>query len=219
MRRANGTPASPTAITNGQFLGFIDFTGYAGTAYASPNRVEIAAFATENWDATHQGSGIAFNVVTKGGTQQATGMSFIANSGSVGIGLFGTLGFAGVGDGTASIQTHEEAMVGNLRLGTSTGPTFTQGSGAPVGTSAVADLYLRNDGTAGAVGYIAPPGGSHIALGASIWNAGTVTTIGPNITLVAGTLSATSPLLPLCNGDPGPILMDDGNGQCIGVPI
>ena len=196
QRRANGTPGTLTAITSGQFLGFLDFSGYTGAAYAAPNRVEIGGFATENWDATHQGSGIAFNVVTQGTTTPANGMSFVSTSGTLGQALFGSLGASGVPDGTAAIQTHETLLAGAVELGVSTGPQIIQGSGAPPGgTVAVSTLYLRNNGAAGTGLYYASAGGSYVAIDnpVSQWSAGTVTTVSPSGSLAAGTLTIPAP--------------------------
>ncbi len=195
MRRADGTAAAPTAVQSGEFLGGLFMTGYTGAAYAQPNRVEIVGYATETWDATRQGSGIAFNVVTKGGTVQANGMTFLSNAGSIGIALFGSLGASGVADGAAPIQTHEALLAGSVELGVSTGPTITQGAGAPAGTVTAADLYIRNDGSAGAGLYFANAGGTHVAIDnpAPQWNAGTVTTVAPSGSLAAGTLSIPAP--------------------------
>lgn len=104
----------------------------------------------------------------------------------------------------------------NWRLGTVTvlsGLTLTSGT-----LAVTAAPQQWNAGTVTALGTNLSITGTTLNVH-EIWNAGTVSTIGDNVTLTAGTLSASAPLLPLCNGDPGPVLMDDGNGQCIGVPI
>lgn len=55
------------------------------------------------------------------------------------------------------------------------------------------------------------------------WEAGTVTALGPNLSISGTTLEVSLPaggVLPLVNGDlPGPSLIADPSGQCVGVPL
>ena len=55
------------------------------------------------------------------------------------------------------------ATAASLRVGTLTGPTWTQGTGAPTSTQPVGSLYSRTDGAAGTTFYVSRGGGA--------WNA------------------------------------------------
>jgi len=68
VRRANGTPASPTMILSGQILGEISFQGYNSGAVDFQYGAEILALADEDFDTTGQtGSSLYFYVAPIGG--------------------------------------------------------------------------------------------------------------------------------------------------------
>lgn len=73
FRRASGTLASPTAVTNTSPLGTIGWRGY-GTSFTN-RRAEISGVATETWTNTAQGTSLDFKVTATGGTTTATAMT------------------------------------------------------------------------------------------------------------------------------------------------
>lgn len=85
FRRAQGTQASPTAITSGVSLGSVGWRGYGSTAYASGSRVLIQAVASQTWTDTAQGTYLGFSTTPNGSTSIAERMR-IQNSGNVSIG-------------------------------------------------------------------------------------------------------------------------------------
>lgn len=56
LRKARGTPAAPTAVQSGDFLGAIDFAGRGSTSYSGSTAI-LAAQATENWTDIARGYG------------------------------------------------------------------------------------------------------------------------------------------------------------------
>lgn len=85
MRKANGTAASPSALTTGSVLGTVAYSGYGATSYASGARAAIGSYAEENWTDTAQGARISFWTTTSG-TSSTTERMRIDNAGNVGIG-------------------------------------------------------------------------------------------------------------------------------------
>ena len=84
-RRANGTAAAPTAVSAGNYLGFLSSWGYGTTAYAPGSQVRIGLMASENWTDTARGTHLVFDTTTNGSTALAERMR-IDNAGNVGIG-------------------------------------------------------------------------------------------------------------------------------------
>lgn len=84
-RKASGTKASPTAVTNSQALMFIGARGYTGTSFTSGSKASIMMSASENWSDTNQGTKVGIFTTTNGGTTSAERMR-IENNGYVGIG-------------------------------------------------------------------------------------------------------------------------------------
>ncbi|QDK37568.1 tail fiber domain-containing protein [Bdellovibrio sp. NC01] len=84
-RKAGGTKASPTAVTNAQTLMFIGARGYTGTAFSSASKASLMMSAAENWSDTAQGTKVGIFTTTNGGTTSAERVR-IENNGYVGIG-------------------------------------------------------------------------------------------------------------------------------------
>jgi hypothetical protein len=84
-RRAQGTKASPTALTSGINLLALNGYGYGNTGYSSGSRVQISLRSAEAWTDTAQGTQIVFSTTPAGTTTQTERM-FITSGGNVGIG-------------------------------------------------------------------------------------------------------------------------------------
>ena len=85
LRSANGTAASPTALTNGDVTGQLTFQGYTGSAFTTSHQTGIIGYAAENWSGTNQGDILTFRTTPAGSTTSAERMR-IDNAGNVGIG-------------------------------------------------------------------------------------------------------------------------------------
>jgi len=83
-RRRNGTIASPTAIVDNDVLMRFGGGGYNGTS-VSGNSSQLDFTASEDWDATSQGTDMCFDVTPNGTTSRISAI-FIQNDGDVGIG-------------------------------------------------------------------------------------------------------------------------------------
>jgi hypothetical protein len=81
---ANGTSSAPTVTQNGDNLGQFAATGYNGTAFGG-SKVKVTFVATENWNATSNGTAVAFHTTTNGTTSRQERVR-IDNTGYVGIG-------------------------------------------------------------------------------------------------------------------------------------
>lgn len=81
---ANGTLASPTAVTTDNFLGGYQFGGYAATLWT--RGAQIAGYAAGTWTDTSTPAYIAFQTVPSGATGLLERMR-IDSAGNVGIGM------------------------------------------------------------------------------------------------------------------------------------
>ena len=72
-RYANGTFASPTAVTIGQDIGEFGFGGYKATAFTTSSAANMKATSTENWTDAATGAQLVFSVTpnTTTGSQVA----------------------------------------------------------------------------------------------------------------------------------------------------
>jgi len=86
FRRANGTQASPSALSSGDQIGNLSVFGYGATGYTTTNRGFVAFFADEAWTDAAQGSRITFATTGVGTAAAATERMRIDSSGNVGIG-------------------------------------------------------------------------------------------------------------------------------------
>lgn len=115
------------------------------------------------------------------------------------VGSLAELGLLGDDDGT-----EEVVVVDTVTLGDVFG--LLDASDPPPGPEAGGLLGLLLDDSGG-------------DSSAGLWLVGLVTALGSGLKLTGSTLKATG-MLPLVNGTlPGPVLMADGLGQCIGVPL
>ena len=102
---ANGTLASPTAVTTGNFLGSYQFGGYAATLWTRGAQVSGSAAGT--WTDTSTPANIVFETVPSGSTGFLERMR-IDSSGNVGIGTtsplakLNVIGDIKIGDGSNS---------------------------------------------------------------------------------------------------------------------
>jgi len=81
--KSRGTQAAPTTISSGDNLGYLNYGGYDGAAYAAP--ANMTAKSVETWSATAHGSSLQFNVCAATTTTQVLAMT-IYHNGNVGIG-------------------------------------------------------------------------------------------------------------------------------------
>jgi hypothetical protein len=81
---ANGSASAPTASLAGDNLGQFAATGFNGTAFGG-SKVKVTFIATENWNATSNGTAVAFHTTTNGTTSRQERVR-IDNTGYVGIG-------------------------------------------------------------------------------------------------------------------------------------
>lgn len=68
FRAANGTAASPSALTSGRFIGALAAFGYGSTGYTASARANIIAVATENWTDAAQGTQWVIRTTANGTT-------------------------------------------------------------------------------------------------------------------------------------------------------
>lgn len=80
LQQARGTIASPTAVQSSDSLGTLRFSGRKATAYAAGAQMYV--YASETWDDTHSGTGIAFYTTPTGGTAIAVGL-WVLPSGAI----------------------------------------------------------------------------------------------------------------------------------------
>jgi hypothetical protein len=71
LRRANGSATAPTQILNTQTLGSVNWRGYGASAYGL-NVARVHAVAAQDWDNTHQGASLQFQVTPVGSTTMDT---------------------------------------------------------------------------------------------------------------------------------------------------
>jgi hypothetical protein len=140
---ANGTLASPTAVTTGNFLGSYQFGGYAATLWTRGAQVSGSAAGT--WTDTSTPANIVFETVPSGSTGFLERMR-IDSSGNIGIGTASPANRLSVaGSGTSLFHFLGE------------GNTYYVLRSRNSADSAFADLVLRTDdfvietGTSGAV--------------------------------------------------------------------
>lgn len=74
-RRANGTKASPTAVTNGQTIGKFGFGGYGATGFLSGSAAAVKVRATENWTDTNFGAEFVFQTKANSGGSLTTALT------------------------------------------------------------------------------------------------------------------------------------------------
>jgi len=82
-RRANGTPAVPTALGNGDAIGNLNFRGHDGTNWSSAAVAAIVVSAEETFTPTAQGTRLIFMTNTKGTAPNPIERLRISSSGSV----------------------------------------------------------------------------------------------------------------------------------------
>ena len=131
-RRAQGTAASPSAVTAGLTLGQFNWQGYGATSY-STGRAQILGAAAENWSDTAQGAYLAFWTTAKTTTTIAERMR-IADSGYVGI---GTMSPGAPLDVAGAIQTHGA-------YGSTIQPVLVEDTIACSGSSSVSTQQIPN---------------------------------------------------------------------------
>lgn len=64
--RSKGTASAPSAIANGDTVGYVAGTGYDGSNYAAGATVEVVA--SENWNSTSHGTALVFKTTDNGTT-------------------------------------------------------------------------------------------------------------------------------------------------------
>jgi hypothetical protein len=146
-RAATGTCASPGTgggLAAGKVLLNLQGQGYGTTAYFPTAALEM--WAAETYTDTSHGSYLTLHTTPVGSTVISERVR-VDDSGVLMV------------NQTARVGTNKLQVVGgsthdSLTLGSSTGPTFTTGAGAPTASAPSGSQYIRNDGTVGARVYI-----------------------------------------------------------------
>lgn len=127
----NGTIASPTATTNGQFIGLWSMRGY-GTSLGSAAKAYMGGQATQLWTGSAQGTKLVFATTPNGSTTTTIrqtidqdGTVIIAGNQTVG----GTLSLSGIGGSKQVLQQ------------ISTGTTVTSGA---LDSSFISGIHTQN---------------------------------------------------------------------------
>lgn len=84
-RRARGTLASPTSVSNSDTLAFLSGRGYTGTTFSSPSKATLSLRASENWNDGSNGTAMIFVTTANGGTNNTEKMQ-LTGDGRLGIG-------------------------------------------------------------------------------------------------------------------------------------
>jgi hypothetical protein len=78
LRAANGTAASPTALTTGTTIGQVNFDGYNGSAYVNVT-ASLTIAAAENWTTGAHGTYFSVYVTIPGGTTLVESLRIVGN--------------------------------------------------------------------------------------------------------------------------------------------
>lgn len=127
-KRHNGTVAVPTAVISGDDLFTLQAAGHNGTTFTD-TRGAIRFEATQNWNATQNGTKLVFLTTENGSTVQTARMT-INHDGNVGVGTnipqanFEVMGNAGMGVRTyGNANTFNSHIYGSHAGGTENAPT------------------------------------------------------------------------------------------------
>lgn len=85
IRKANGTPEAPTAVTSNQVLGKFGVFGYGASVFSANQIGSIALIAAENFTDTDNGTHIAFYTTPIGSSSESEVLR-ITESGNIGLG-------------------------------------------------------------------------------------------------------------------------------------
>lgn len=161
--RANGTPGSATAITNGNILNSFAGAGYDGTAWITASRGGMRVVSSENWSATAHGTGLVFSV-TPVTTTTASDVFYINNDGNIGIGTSTPIARVGIASTRSAsfpssggtnftifdntfTDTSSTGTVASIRANVLGTPTFAASSSTTY--TAATTLYVAAPPTAG----------------------------------------------------------------------
>lgn len=139
LRRARGTQGAPSALQNGDEIGYFNTRGHDGTAFAYTTF--IISRATENWSAGSHGSNMGFLVTPNGSTSYTERMT-IGQNGYVGIGITSP-------SGKLSIQQGGSTNADGIRLinGSVTGYLYGDAGGTiHLNNSSSAALAINDTG-------------------------------------------------------------------------
>jgi len=104
-----GTAAALTPLTTGYKMGSLLWMGNRTTTGNMSSAAHVTAFATENWDTTHAGSGISMMTILRGGTSYVTPL-VLTGGGNVIIGNAGQL-FTGDTQGGSKLEVTGKAFI------------------------------------------------------------------------------------------------------------
>lgn len=145
FRRVQGTMASPTATASGT-IGVIGYFGYDGTAF-SASQASITGGTASTWTTSAHPTFISFSTTPTTTTTQVE-VARVSTGGNL---LVGT---------TTDPSTTATIVATQFNV-TSAGPTWTQGSAAPVSTQPKGSIYSQTG--AGTSLYVSDGGGTWIA--------------------------------------------------------
>lgn len=140
-RYANGTYASPTAVTSGQTIGEYGFGGYRATAFSVSATADMKAISTENWTDAATGTKLEFAVNPNTTTGSVPALTIDQDKN---IQLEGK-----IEEYNNAAPTDGQLLVGNTAGGTFDAATITAGSGITV-TNGAGSITIAETNEAGA---------------------------------------------------------------------
>lgn len=129
-RRANGTPAAPSAVAAGDSLLFLGTRSHVGTGFSGTSKAQIVLEADQAWTPTARGTRIVF-LTTANGTEDTLERLRIDHDGQVGIGT-----------------TNPGALLdvdGDIRVGTGNTGCVEDSDGTPIAGVCSSDARFKRD--------------------------------------------------------------------------
>jgi hypothetical protein len=143
LRQANGTPTAPTAVANGNTIGFLNASGYNGTTWLTTQRAGIGFYSAEDWNATNNGTYMTFSTTPKTTTSAVEAMR-ITDAGKVGIGMTNPTRLLDISTSDTS-NTSPVRIVNSGNANTANGLAISAGSNSVSGANLI--TFTRPDGT------------------------------------------------------------------------
>lgn len=123
-RYANGTYASPSAITTGQDIGEFGFGGYKSTAFSVSATAYMKGISTENWSDAATGTKLEFSVNLNGATGSSVAMT-IDQDRNIQL-------ERKIEEYNNATPTDGQLLIGNTSTGTFDAATLTAGNGVTI---------------------------------------------------------------------------------------
>jgi hypothetical protein len=131
---------------------------------AGSNRWNIGVdSSSENGTPANNGSGFFIKSFTDAGTALSTVLTIARSSGIISMPFGATITGGSLNAAPIGATTPNTGVFTTLTMGTTTGPSWTTGTGAPASTTPIGSLYTNTTGTLGSTLYVSRGGGT--------WNA------------------------------------------------